>query len=575
MTSLSRTVRGRIAAAGVAAFTAVVVAVTWSSVTDAAWVSNEWVHAGDPDGQAGMRTVDCAAPDGAYATRGNGRVLSGSALGIDLDTLAQVTGVETTNDGSRAQVSPGTATDSGEDGYSNPLNVVVLQALELDLTEVLQLPLDNSTGVLGQYGQAQSTGLSSAGAGFVDDTGAISVKPGGGYPQLGTLRLSSLLDSLGYDLGTVLSGVADVSLEIGAVAGRASLDGCDYMWGADIEDVLDREYLAAGLVTEIDSPTVGTLSQTVSGLVTTLNGAVAGLVGNGGVASELLTGLLGVVDLGVVSTSQSEITGATIDLTAVSDLATATRSDEAGAVAVNFGEGTIRIDTAALLARAYPDEYGNGLNGLDPNTNILDDPAVVEELSEALTEVLADWVDAVDDAVQAALDGLRIEAQLVVSVILLSTVNIAIDASLDELEAGDGINATGGLVLSGLVNGATGLIGPVLAGIIRGTLPDVSATLSSLDLAVDPLVEVVADVYSALFLDGIVAVTVNAQNDPSTGDAEPADWAGLPDGRYDVAALRIGVLDALGDADVRLYLGRASVGMTCSIATAEQECAGY
>ncbi|MFO7244756.1 MAG: choice-of-anchor G family protein [Actinomycetes bacterium] len=575
MTSLSRTVRGRIAAAGVAAFTAVVVAVTWSSVTDAAWVSNEWVHAGDLDGQAGMRTVDCAAPDGAYATRGNGRVLSGSALGIDLDTLAQVTGVETTNDGSRAQVSPGTATDSGEDGYSNPLNVVVLQALELDLTEVLQLPLDNSTGVLGQYGQAQSTGLSSAGAGFVDGTGAISVKPGGGYPQLGTLRLSSLLDSLGYDLGTVLSGVADVSLEIGAVAGRASLDGCDYMWGADIEDVLDREYLAAGLVTEIDSPTVGTLSQTVSGLVTTLNGAVAGLVGNGGVASELLTGLLGVVDLGVVSTSQSEITGATIDLTAVSDLATATRSDEAGAVAVNFGEGTIRIDTAALLARAYPDEYGNGLNGLDPNTNILDDPAVVEELSEALTEVLADWVDAVDDAVQAALDGLRIEAQLVVSVVLLPTVNIAIDASLDELEAGDGINATGGLVLSGLVNGATGLIGPVLAGIIRGALPAVSATLSELDLAVDPLVEVVADVYSALFLDGIVAVTVNAQNDPSTGDAEPADWAGLPDGRYDVAALRIGVLDALGDADVRLYLGRASVGMTCSIATAEQECAGY
>lgn len=575
MTSLSRTVRGRIAAAGVAAFTAVVVAVTWSSVTDAAWVSNEWVHAGDPDGQAGMRTVDCAAPDGAYATRGNGRVLSGSALGIDLDTLAQVTGVETTNDGSRAQVSPGTATDSGEDGYSNPLNVVVLQALELDLTEVLQLPLDNSTGVLGQYGQAQSTGLSSAGAGFVDGTGAISVKPGGGYPQLGTLRLSSLLDSLGYDLGTVLSGVADVSLEIGAVAGRASLDGCDYMWGADIEDVLDREYLAAGLVTEIDSPTVGTLSQTVSGLVTTLNGAVAGLVGNGGVASELLTGLLGVVDLGVVSTSQSEITGATIDLTAASDLATATRSDEAGAVAVNFGEGTIRIDTAALLARAYPDEYGNGLNGLDPNTNILDDPAVVEELSEALTEVLADWVDAVDDAVQAALDGLRIEAQLVVSVILVPTVNIAIDASLDELEAGDGINATGGLGLSGLVNGATGLIGPVLAGIIRGALPAVSATLSSLDLAVDPLVEVVADVYSALFLDGIVAVTVNAQNDPSTGDAEPADWAGLPDGRYDVAALRIGVLDALGDADVRLYLGRASVGMTCSIATAEQECAGY
>jgi hypothetical protein len=74
-------------------------------------------------------------------------------------------------------------------------------------------------------------------------------------------------------------------------------------------------------------------------------------------------------------------------------------------------------------------------------------------------------------------------------------------------------------------------------------------------------------------VNGVVTLDVNAQNDPLTGNPEPVDWAGLPAGQYDVAALRIGILDAAGASNVHLYLGRASVGVTCSISGSG--CAGY
>lgn len=79
-------------------------------------------------------------------------------------------------------------------------------------------------------------------------------------------------------------------------------------------------------------------------------------------------------------------------------------------------------------------------------------------------------------------------------------------------------------------------------------------------------ISAVSRLYAGLFLNGVVALTVNAQNDPAAGGPEPADWTGLDPGRYDVAALRIGVLDALGQSNVRLYLGRGSVGPGCSMA---------
>lgn len=565
------------------------------AATEASWNDAEWVHA------ATIGTSDCTSPAGQFASRGQGRVLSGAILGVDLDAAVDAAGVTASNDGSRAAVDPASANSAGTDAWANPLNVTALSAAEVDLEDMLQLPLDNSFGALGQYARASSTGASQGAAGFVTNTGAIAAEPGNGYPELATLRLSTLLGALDHDLGALLPGVADAGLEIGAVAGRAELEGCRAVWGENLSSALTREYLTTSLATVVESPTVTALKNELNLIVSELNGVVVGLAGNAGVLSQigsglgsLLTGVLGTLNLGSV---QVNSLSASINLNEVTALAGVTISDSAGAVSVDLDSGTVRIDTAALLQRAYPGQYGNGLNGLPPNTDPLAEPIVVAALQSALNEALQDWLDDVDDALTAAIDAIALDvrAKIVLRAEIclwpvpcivqnVAEINVAAVGGLAAIEAGQGVTVSGG-VLGGLIpvslltpilGALTGTaVGGVIGPAVRGVLPTVGGLLGRLDDLVGPLVAAVSGVYSALYVNGVVSVTINAQNDPLAGGAEPGDWQALPEGRYDVAALRIGVLDALGDADVRLYLGRGSVGVNCSIAQAAVRCPGY
>jgi hypothetical protein len=92
------------------------------------------------------------------------------------------------------------------------------------------------------------------------------------------------------------------------------------------------------------------------------------------------------------------------------------------------------------------------------------------------------------------------------------------------------------------------------------TVGTTAATLAA------PIVNAIGGLFTSLFANQVVTLDVNAQNDPITGNAQPSDWAEIPAGQYDVAALRMGILDAAGASNVNLYLGRASVGVTCSVA---------
>src|SRR5690606_14357117 len=133
-------------------------------------------------------------------------VLSGSLLGLDTDTVAEVSGVRATHDRTVSNAKPSTAAPVvGQlDAYADALRVDVLTAvLGLDLTSALQLPLDTDTGLIGQYGQAQSTGTSSGASGYITDSGAINTDGNeSDYPDIATLKLSTLLNSLGLDLGS-------------------------------------------------------------------------------------------------------------------------------------------------------------------------------------------------------------------------------------------------------------------------------------------------------------------------------------------------------------------------------------
>lgn len=101
----------------------------------------------------------------------------------------------------------------------------------------------------------------------------------------------------------------------------------------------------------------------------------------------------------------------------------------------------------------------------------------------------------------------------------------------------------------------------------------VSTAINATKAALGLVIDLVTTIYRELFLSGLVSITVNAQNHPTSGYPGPDDWADKPDGEYSVAALRVGVLDVLGDLGVRLYLGQATVGPVCG--PASHRCAGY
>lgn len=557
-----------------------------ASPTDASWNDAEWAHA--PVG-----ALDCADPAQTAAARGQGRVLSGAVAGTDLDDVAAASGVDVTNNGSRSRHAPTGATQVGADAYADPLDVTALGAADVDLSGILSLPQGTGAGALAQYARAAENGDADGASGYVTDSGAIAPAGQSGYPDLATVDVKNLLNSVGVDLGSLVSNVTDVTLDVGAVAGRANVQGCESLWGAS--DAITREYLASSVKTQIASPTVGALVSAVDDTLDSVQTAVDKLTGNAGVASSissgvssLLTGVLGSLGLGSVTTTVDSVK---IDLKPVRDLLAGPIHDSSGVLSIDLDAGTVTVDTAALLAEAYPGQYGDGLNALPPNSEPLTDPHVVDALNGVLADALAAWVNHVQSALDAALAAVTVDIDVtidVTAVLLVVPVNVAtITASaVGALNDPEGLNITvAGKVLGGLINAAlltpllnalsTGL-GSLVTNVVSGAVTGVTNTLvTTLDNALSGLtgavVDAVTGAYTNLFVDQVVSLTVNAQNDPATGNPEPPDLASVPDGAYTVAALRVGVA---GDS-ARLYLGRGTVGPICSPAGAPLRCADY
>lgn len=555
--------------------------------TGATWNDAETVH-------AALSTSDCAADGGGFSARGQGRVLSGELLGIPLDSVAQAQGAVASHDGSTPAHSPSTANSAlptGENAWANPLRVDLLgNAIGVDLgSGLLQLPLNNSTGVLSQYAQANKSGRAVGAGGYVSDSGGIGTSTNNVYPELATLKLSSLLSTLGQPVSSLVGTAANVELSVGAVTGRASLDGCTDLWKHDLADTLKREYLAASLNTGFTSPVVGQLvgavNSTLTNTVTSVGNLASsstlnGLLKNGviGLLGNLLSGL-GLAD---VTVTVHEIT---LDVSPLSSLLSTTIGDADRIVSIDLSSGRVNVDTVALLRKAYPLEYSNGLNGLPPNTSLFapaQEEHALDVLGDAVLDAVNAWLGDVQDALDAQIGkiAVRLTVKLslgLLSVVQLATVTAEVNGSLDALANNQGVNVTStglldvvspgllGRIVTRLVNG----LGATVAGVVRGAVlplvPNLVATTTIVAKRMD-LANAVSKVYQGLYFSGVVALGVNAQNRPLSGNAGPGEWSGLPPGQYDVAALRIGILDLLGTNNVNLYLGRGSVGPICSLA---------
>jgi hypothetical protein len=541
---------------------------------------------------------------GSGTSTASGKLLGGTLGTTDLDSIASARGVTATNDGSTTTATPSTAISLGSGAYSNPLSVSALSTIDADLGPALQLPLTTDAGALNQYARAASDTTSTGAAGAVSNSGGISATqraPGAELPRFATVDLGQVVQgATGASLSSLVTGITDAQLGLGAVASSAQLSGCTAEWQG-IWAGLVRQYAIAGMDATLTSPAVTSLVTTTDGGLSTLSAQLTAIAGNSGLLTSLGSSILLALKpaLSTLGTGTPTVTlSLTPDFSAVTSLLSTPITDSSGLFSISPSSGTVTLDLDALVGPAYL--TSPQINGLAPNSRLLITGSALTTLESAMTSALAAWASSVIAAVQAALAAVAVQLNLTVPVSALG-VNVGTlfvhtnGLTLAQLLAGSpgvtaGIDQSSGLcsialvgatlcalvttVLGGLTPALLSTVGAGIGGTLQTALAPTATTVSTLatnlGTATGALVSTLDGGLTGLFgAAGVTQLWANVQNRPDPAEVnagpEPSWAAGLPGpstnpfgtGRYDVAALRMTIR---GSTTTGLDLARSSVG---------------
>lgn len=559
MNALAGRLRSRLIGAGALAVT---VALGGAALTNAAWVDNEYVHARGV-GTDGKCELDSGTPSTASA-----RQFSGTLMGSNLDNLAAVDGVSVSNDGAGTSTSSPGAIRIDDSTFKAPLDLDLMRADVLQLSLPLGLPV-GSADVYSQWGQTLDNGNTTAASGLVTDSGGVI---GLGQPQ----NPSDPPMMATFDLGALApAAMAGMTLEIGAASTIARLTHCGDLgngWRGPLEEpLLDRAYSISSLDLNATLPALRTAvsetGQLLDGVQTSLDAAMDDSEARMSAELRLAAApLLGTLTLGGIDT---RVTMTQADLTPVRTLLNGTMTDNRGLLTVDFAAGTVRVDLAKTAGGV------NGLNGLDPNTEVVLNQAMMDELSAALTDVLNDWHQNMTSALVTAIRAASVTVNSTVHVLSAGLPLADIQLGVGPVSTGSlldlyngvpgtpsvpittsikmlGLNPLGLLtptlnaLASGLAAALPGIVGEALNDeLILGTVGDAETSFTELTSPVG------ASLSAALGqLSNLLSIMVNVQPD-QPGHPEPSSA-----GPFRVSALRLlfddNVLDmSLASSSVR------------------------
>ncbi|WP_162605423.1 choice-of-anchor G family protein [Jiangella ureilytica] len=466
-------------------------------------------------------------------SRAAARFLSGEVLGTDLDSLAELAGVEVENLGQAEPV-----TDA------NPLDLTVLDTLNVSLPGGLQLPLSDiiQLGAVNQWASAEDGGVSHAATGAVADNGGVGTGTEAGFPGNATFDLTDLLGDALTDL------IADLELELGAISSEAHLAPA----GEEFE--VTRDYEIAGGQLTLTLPLLADLVPALEDAVGTVDDTVNGLAGPEGLIASTVASLDGLLNLlSVIGVQNPEITVTLeTDLQGALQEILATPLGEGTGVELNLAEGTLVIDL---------DTLAGGLNDQAPNTELLSN-AVVDQLAETIGTLLDTLVSDVVDAVESALNAAQLDLKIYAEVdgalpILDGVLDLQLSDTLQNIVTGEAevVNNSSGVVV-GLISG---LIAPLLdtllttvGGLIDEAVFAEGGVLTTLGETVAGLVESLTDALTPVgeLLASILSITLNVQDDQPV--APVSALARVSDGPYSVAAIEVTALPSAPVAVVTL-----------------------
>jgi len=316
-------------------------------------------------------TVVAAVAVSSFAFSGTGAeaasLPNSQSVGRFVDGAVGTTPIQSIADVKDARaVNPGSVSDQ------NPLDVNVLNTIDLPLTGALQLPqlLGINLGAANQVAVAKSDGYSYGASGAVKNSGGVSV--GGNnnaFPADATINLSaSGIAGNAAAAGDVLGGV---KVTIGAVSALASTP-------AGVNAGSSTNYQIAGLKIVAGSPLVASLLKPVTGALGKILTALVNATG------PLLPGQC------------SLLTGDIPDISLLG-----------GGIVLSATDGGLTIDLAKVL-----DELGVNLNSLPANTDLLryllnyitSPDGLAKGLTDAINSILGpleDQFTACQDAVNA------------------------------------------------------------------------------------------------------------------------------------------------------------------------------
>lgn len=529
-------------------------------------------------------TLNCATSTAAFTSRSSGRFLSGNVFAGDVDSAAsnRLTALAT---GGTVAVTPAGGVTAGS-GQRRDVQVSALAAdSTLAVPAVVTLPA--ATPVPAAWVSAAGSGRAAASSGVlttagVPDSASVAAAPADWL----TIHLDSVLSSAtGSSLSALQPGITSSKLRVGGVSSSASIDTCPVLFSGSVAGRLARDYGLTRMSSVTGSPLVTSLATSAAAARTRLLDSVAGLSTNSAVIAAINRQVADSVSpdpmtRGPVNTVLSATLGGG-DLAALDALLTAKVVGGTGLVTVDFAAGTVTVDIAKL----------HQLTGRDPNTRLEYGSAQSTAVSAALAEALNGWTSAVSAAFAAAVAAVRITSTTTAdfeTVVLFTPTTVRMtaqitSATLASLASGAVVATVTRKVipetlLSGLLSGVVNLlvvglasstsgVGRIVAGVIKPVLDAASAPLATtapagsaaLTSAVDSILKL------QFAADGVLALSVNAQNAPQSGtNAVPAELAALGAGRFDVAPVRLAIRSKssviASQAGRFLMLARSSVG---------------
>lgn len=264
-------------------------------------------------------SISCFPVGTVFQAVARGRLLSGFLGGVNLDNVAGVSGVTATAPASGPNPPDPVVVTGGVN--ATVLNGIAVNATGLTgtLSSLLTLAAPATVGTLNQYAEASTTGTVRGASGAITNAGQLALTPtSGSYPDFGTVNLRAILAAIGgAGLAGLLTNVAGLTLQIGALTGRAALQSACVPGS----DNLQRDYQITRLNLVLTSPTLNTIATTVQGLLTAVSSLTLGAatINLAGIFGTALPGGAQPIQLLIPTTPASSTNPAvlTIDLAAL------------------------------------------------------------------------------------------------------------------------------------------------------------------------------------------------------------------------------------------------------------------